>query len=213
MEENTMSNKPYIKIIEDKVLKFNRNFIKVGEPYKMSFAVFATEGGRYSPPMWYFIQNIVFDEKRGEEVLVLIDSLGRETRVMAYMIENEHYKIIETPSFDYTKMVVSDLVLHEKDWTFDREWFEEDKLQPYYVYTKQDDVDVPWMRSLSFIDPDEIHGHTLSLSILVNPTIIGDNSTAASWASADIIIDNPDDIVIIRAGDYLGTCPPEEVIK
>jgi hypothetical protein len=53
----------------------------------------------------------------------------------------------------------------------------------------------------------------LSLSILVNPTIIGDNSTAASWASADIIIDNPDDIVIIRAGDYLGTCPPEEVIK
>lgn len=201
-----MSNKPYIKIIGDKVLKFNRSFIKVGEPYKMSC-------GQYSPHMWYFIQNIMFDEKRGEEVLVLIDSLGRETRVMAYMIKNESWKIIEAPSFfDYTKMVGSDLVLREKAWAFDKEWFEEDKLEPYYVYTKQDDVDVPWMRSLSFIDPEEIHGHTLSLSILVPPTTIGDN-TGACWSSIDVTVDDPDDIVIIKARDYLGTCPPEEVIK
>lgn len=205
-----MLNKPYIKIIEDKVLKFNRSFIKVGEPYKMSFTV---EDKKYSPPMWYFIQNIMFDEKRGEEVLILIDSLGRETRVMAYMIKNKSWKIIEAPSFfDYTKMVGSDLVLREKAWAFDEEWFEEDKLEPYYVYTKQDDVDVPWMRSLSFIDPVEIHGHTLCLSILVSPTTIGDN-TGACWSSIDVTVDDPDDIVIIKARDYLGTCPPEEVIK
>lgn len=203
-------NKPYIKILGNKVLKFNRSFIKVGEPYKMSFTV---EDRKYSSPMWFFIQDIVFDEKHGEEVLVLIDNMGRETRVMTYMIENEYWKITETPSFDYTKIVSSDLVLHEKAWTFDKEWFEEDKLEPYYVYTKQDDVDVPWMRSLSFIDPEEIHGHTLCLSILVPPTIIGDNSTAAEWSSVDVIVDDPNDVVIIKARDYLGECPPEEVIK
>ena len=54
--ESTMLNKPYIKILEDKVLKFNRSFIKVGEPYKMSFTV---EDMKYSPPMWFFIQTIV----------------------------------------------------------------------------------------------------------------------------------------------------------
>lgn len=206
-----MLNKPYIKILGDKVLKFNRSLIKVGEPYKISFKV---EDGKYSPPIWYFIQNIVFDEKRGEEVLVLIDSLGRETRVMAYMIKQEYWKITErTPVFDYTKMTGSDLVLHEKTWAFDKEWFEEDKLEPYYVYTKQDDVDVPWMRSLSFINPEEIHGHTLGLSILVPPTTIGDNSTAAHWSSVDVTVDDPDDVVIIKARDYLGKCPPEEVIK
>ena len=205
-----MLNKPYIKILNDKVLKFNRSFIKVGEPYKMSFTV---GDKKYSPPMWYFIQTIVFDEKRGEEVLVLIDRLGRETRVMAYMIESEYWKIIDAPLFDYTKMPVSDLVLHEKAWAFDKEWFEEDKLEPYYVYTKQDDVDVPWMRSLSFINPEEIHGHTLGLSILVPPTIIGDNTDDAHWSSVDVTVDDPDDVVIIKAGDYLGTCPPEEVIK
>ena len=205
-----MLNKPYIKIIEDKVLKFNRSLIKVGEPYKISFKV---EDWKYSPPIWYFIQNIVFDEKRGEEILVLIDSMGRETRVLAYMIETEHWKITETPSFDCTKTASSDLVFHEKAWVFDKEWFEEDKLEPYYVYTKQDDVDVPWMRSLSFIDPEEIHGHTLCLSILVPPTIIGDNTDDAHWSSVDVTVDDPDDVVIIKAGDYLGKCPPEEVIK
>lgn len=206
-----MLNKPYIKIIEDKVLKFNRSLIKVGEPYKISFKV---EDGKYSPPIWYFIQNIVFDEKRGEEVLVLIDSLGRETRVMAYMIKQEYWKITESPSFfDYAKMPASDLVLHEKAWVFDKEWFEEDYMEPYYVYTKQDDVDVPWMRSLSFINPEEIHGHTLCLSILVPPTIIGDNTDDTHWSSVDVTVDDPDDVVIIKARDYLGTCPPEEVIK
>lgn len=206
-----MLNKPYIKINKDKVLKFNRSFIKIGEPYKMSSTV---EDGKYSSPMWFFIQKIVFDEKRGEEVLVLIDSMGRETRVMAYMIKQEYWKITESPSFfDYTKMTASDLVLHEKAWAFDKEWFEEDKLEPYYVYTKQDDVDVPWMRSLSFINPEEIHGHTLGLSILVPPTIIGDNTDDARWSSVDVTVDDPDDIVIIKARDYLGTCPPKEVIK
>lgn len=206
-----MLNKPYIKIIEDKVLKFNRSLIKVGEPYKISFKV---EDGKYSPPIWYFIQNIVFDEKRGEEVLVLIDSLGRETRVMAYMIKQEYWKITESPSFfDYAKMPASDLVLHEKAWVFDKEWFEEDYMEPYYVYTKQDDVDVPWMRSLSFINPEEIHGHTLCLSILVPPTIIGDNTDDTHWSSVDVTVDDLDDVVIIKARDYLGTCPPEEVIK
>jgi hypothetical protein len=206
-----MLNKPYIKINKDKVLKFNRGFIEVGEPYKMSFTI---EAGLYSPPMWYLIQNIVFDEKRGEEVLVLMDSFGRETRVMAYMIEKESWKFRRNASFfDYTKMAGSDLVLHEKAWAFDKEWFEEDELEPYYVYTKQDDADVPWMRSLSFINPEEIHGHTLGLSILVPPTIIGDNSTDARWSSIDVTVDDPDDIVIIKARDYLGKCPPEEVIK
>lgn len=195
-----MIDKPYIKQSEIQITSFNRDYIREGDAYEIAYK----KDGEYGKAFWVLVKCI--HKSTMQEVLELIDKDGVTHKVLADEIEAGLVKIIYTRSFDAYNKQGKDLVKTVKDWEFDKDWFKATSFEPYYVWTRQDDEDVPWKRSISFINPVDIGRHILPLSILIPPSVPGDNSY---WSTVDIDIDSPDDVVIKRCRDYLSDCPPD----
>lgn len=139
-------------------LVFNKNVLKIGNPYLIS-----RDNDSHWGTKWVIISEYKTD-KSDNEIIVTADMTGSFIEFKPIDFVERGYKIEGSSEFNKVTGNEWSPVLEESRYCFNKEWFEKRKSQPFLVWEYDEDASV-WIKRVGFIAPEDIGDNNLRILV------------------------------------------------